>query len=140
MKLTYTLATLGWVVVLMVAAACSADNREGPDVTCGDLACGRINACQDGIIAQCADGIGLRFRVCTDALVCEREWQISGEYRCTAEDTDCEGCRPDRIEGCGWLDPADQGERGGAGGEAGLGGDAGGGGAGGSVDESAEAS
>jgi hypothetical protein len=99
-------------------------NREGPDLTCEDLACGRINACQDGIIAQCADGVVMRFQVCADARACERDWQVPDEYTCEEKDTDCEGCRPERVEGCDWLDPRDH--VGGGGGDAG-GGDAGGG-------------
>jgi hypothetical protein len=119
------MAALSWCLLLgATAGACSMDNREGPDVTCEDLACGRINACQNGIIAQCADGVVVRFRVCQDAAVCERDWQTLGEYRCSESDTDCEGCRPERVESCNWLDPREilDGEVGGSGGEGGSGG------------------
>lgn len=124
------LAAAAFTIALVVAGACSKSNREGPDVTCEDLACGRINACQDGIIAQCVDGIVLRFQVCNDATICERDWQVPGEYTCDGEDTDCEGCRPERIEGCNWIDPlaAGGGGTGGTGGTGGAGGFAEGGG------------
>lgn len=114
-----SIAVVVWLTVLSALfAACSAGNREGPDVTCEDLACGRINACEEGIIAQCVDGIVVRFHVCTDDTVCEREWQEPGAYTCAETDTDCEGCRPERVEGCAWLDPnAEMGGTDGAGGD-----------------------
>lgn len=82
------------------AFACSLQNQEGPDVTCEELRCGQVNACQEGIIAQCVDGHTVRFHVCGTTDVCTAEWQVEGEYRCAFEDTDCEGCRPERTLGC----------------------------------------
>lgn len=96
---------LAWLSVLVcTAGACSLQNREGPDVTCADLACGQINACQDGIIAQCVDGEIVRYHVCFEGGddICEASWQIEGQYRCLEFATDCEGCRPERVEGCGF--------------------------------------
>lgn len=110
------LAAAACLVALVIAGACSKSNREGPDVTCEDLACGRINACQDGIIAQCVDGLVVRFQVCQDPDICERDWQVPGEYTCDGEDTDCEGCRPERVQGCNWIDPLAEGGAGGGGG------------------------
>jgi hypothetical protein len=78
---------------------CSISNQEGPDVTCAELECGRLNACQEGIIAQCADGSTVQWRVCDVVDVCKEEWQVEGSYRCSEDDTDCEGCRPERT-GC----------------------------------------
>ena len=48
-----------------LAPGCSLQNVEGPDVTCEDLECGRINACAEGIITQCLDGQTVRWHVCT---------------------------------------------------------------------------
>jgi len=104
-------AALGW-------QACSLHNQEGPDVTCADLGCGQINACQDSIIAQCLDGVTVQYHVCSSGSkdLCERDWQIPGWYRCAEAATDCEGCRPERS-GCPWPSPAaDGGSTGGAGG------------------------
>lgn len=109
----HILGVLLWITAI---GACSADNREGPDVTCEDLACGRINACQEGIIAQCADGIVVRHRVCTDDTVCEADWQEPGQYKCVENATDCEGCRPERVESCNWLDPWEDPDEGAGGG------------------------
>jgi hypothetical protein len=130
---------LGVLVFGLAAAfavpACSRRNQEGPDVTCEDLECGRINACQDGIIAQCADGKNVRWHACPgDRYVCDATWQIPGEFRCDASATDCEGCRPEKDEGCaddgsggdgGGGSPAD-----GGGGSGASGGDPSGGGGG----------
>lgn len=79
--------------------ACSLQNQEGPLVTCEQLECGRINACEDGIIAQCVDGRTVEYHVCSTTDICTAEWQDAGRYRCAEEVTDCEGCRPER-EGC----------------------------------------
>lgn len=97
--------------------ACSPGNREGPDVTCADLECGRINACADGIIAQCADGVTVRFHACNLEDTCSEAWQVDGAYRCESAQTDCEGCRPERS-GC----EAGDGTGGAGGAEGGLGG------------------
>ena len=94
--------------------ACSLLNQEGPDVSCADLECGRINACKEGIIAQCADGRHLKFHVCGSSDVCKQTWQTQGAFKCTSDATDCEGCRPDR-KGCDDL-PAGTGGAGGSGG------------------------
>lgn len=93
---------LALVSALFIAPACSLQNQDGPDVTCADLECGRINACRDGIIAQCVDGQTIRYNVCHSSGddICEEDWQIDGEYRCLEHETDCEGCRPERVEGC----------------------------------------
>jgi hypothetical protein len=112
-----------------LAPACSGNNQEGPEVTCADLQCGRINACQEGIIAQCADGVNVRYHACSsDKELCGYDWQIPGQYRCEAASTDCEGCRPDGP-GCATGDGGAGGNQGG-GGSGGAG--AGPGGAGGS--------
>jgi hypothetical protein len=98
-----TLRTLASAVLALfpvaIGAACSLQNQEGPDVTCADLDCGRINACEEGIIAQCVDGKTVKFRVCDSSDVCAATWQVTGQYKCSEDATDCEGCRPDRT-GC----------------------------------------
>lgn len=118
------LLAFGWV------PACSLHNQDGPEVSCADMNCGQINACADGIIAQCLDGVTVRYRVCSSDNVCDSDWQIPGQYRCSEDATDCEGCRPERT-GCPWPDP---GAGGSAGGTVGGGGSTGGaGGAGGAT-------
>ena len=82
-----------------LAASCSLGNREGPDLTCAELECGRVNACAEGIITQCADGITVKYHVCSDSSACGKDWQVAGQYRCSEDQTDCEGCRPERT-GC----------------------------------------
>lgn len=114
---------------LLTAMSCSLDNQEGPDVTCEDLACGRINACKEGIIAQCVDGVNVRFHVCGTEDICTAGWQTPGQFRCSAETTDCEGCRPEREEGCG----LGVGGSGGSGGTSSAGGNGGAGGTGGAA-------
>jgi hypothetical protein len=94
-------AALFAAIVVATTFACSGDNQEGPDVTCEDLECGRVNACQDGIIAQCVDGVTVRWHACGDEYLCSAGWQIPGAYRCGESHTDCEGCRPERELGCG---------------------------------------
>jgi hypothetical protein len=93
---------LAGIVLGGTVGACSIDNIEGPDVGCADLQCGRYNACLNGIIAQCLDGKTVRYFVCTDTGedVCDASWQTPGAFRCEEFQTDCEGCRPDRSEGC----------------------------------------
>ena len=103
---------------VLSGSGCSLDNQEGPIVTCQDLECGRINACAEGIIAQCVDGQNVVYHVCSTEDVCGEEWQIEGQYRCGEDVTDCEGCRPER-EGCSDI-PSLGG--GGAGPEGGAGG------------------
>lgn len=93
-------ALLLFVAPVVVPAACSLQNQEGPSVTCQDLECGRINACEQGIIAQCVDGVNVVYRVCGTDDVCAETWQVTGQYKCTFDATDCEGCRPTRTEGC----------------------------------------
>lgn len=117
-----------WSIV--VAASCSLDNREGPAVTCEELDCGRINACEQGIIAQCVDGRTVRYHVCATKEACEAEWQVEGQYRCASDLTDCEGCRPERA-GCGDVGLGGGGAGGGGSGGGGPGGGGGAGGAGG---------
>ena len=104
---TITVRHFTWVVfgaaLACLGAACSLENREGPEVTCAELECGRINACQEGIIAQCVDGRNVRYHVCGTDTACEQGWQTPGQFRCSADLTDCEGCRPEREEGCGFF-------------------------------------
>ena len=97
---------IAWLLLASAVGACSLSNREGPEVTCAELECGRVNACQDGIIAQCVDGETVRYHVCFEGGddICDASWQIEGEYRCLEFATDCEGCRPERVEGCGFFD------------------------------------
>ncbi len=90
-------------VALAVAAGCSLSNREGPDVTCADLECGRINACEEGIIAQCVDGVNVEYHACGSESACEGTWQVEGQYKCSTDLTDCEGCRPERVDGCAGI-------------------------------------
>jgi hypothetical protein len=89
------------LLALVVAATCSLSNQVGPDVTCADLKCGQVNACQEGIIASCADGKTLKFHVCDEngQDICEEDWQRPGQYRCDEFDIECDGCRPER-KGC----------------------------------------
>ncbi len=114
----------------IVAFSCSLQNQEGPEVDCAALECGRINACVEGIIAQCVNGETVRYHVCGTTDICTAEWQTEGQYRCAFEDTDCEGCRPERTLGCAATIP--QGGDGPGGGGASAGGSGGAGGAGGS--------
>jgi uncharacterized membrane protein YgcG len=110
-----------------LAPACSGNNQDGPEVTCADLQCGRINACQEGIIAQCADGVNVRYHACSsDQELCGYDWQIPGQYRCDVATTVCEGCVPDGP-GCAAGGGGNQG----GGGQGGAGGALGGGGQGG---------
>jgi hypothetical protein len=88
-----------FVGAALSGSGCSLDNQEGPIVTCEDLECGRINACAEGIIAQCVDGRHVVYHVCSTEDICGAEWQVAGQFRCAEDITDCEGCRPER-EGC----------------------------------------
>ena len=124
---------------LWVAHGCSLQNHDGPDVTCEELDCGRINACRDGIIAHCLDGRTMRYTVCLEGGedICESDWQNPGAYRCLEFETDCEACRPERTRGCGAFGSGGMGGSagggmGGAGGSGGAGGAGGAGGSGGS--------
>lgn len=94
------LAAIALFATPIVLVACSLQNQEGPNVSCQDLECGRINACEQGIIAQCVDGLNVVYRVCGTEDVCAETWQVTGQYKCTFDATDCEGCRPERVEGC----------------------------------------
>lgn len=84
-------------VCIIACSACSSQNREGPDVTCADLANGKTNACAEGIIAYCMGGT-VRYKVCTDSdndaakAICEQSWQLPGQYRCKQSDAMCFGC------------------------------------------------
>jgi hypothetical protein len=93
---TITIALGLTALGLCSAAACSLENQLGPDVSCASLGCGQVNACADGIIAQCADGVTIRYHVCAadDDEICEQDWQVPGQYRCDEYGTDCEGCDP----------------------------------------------
>ena len=90
------------LAALALAPGCSLDNREGPDVTCPQLACGKKNACKDGIIAACPDGVTVEWIVCPSQSkeLCQAEWQIEGAYRCDEFGLGCEGCDPEAA-GCG---------------------------------------
>jgi cysteine-rich repeat protein len=85
------------LLLLMSAASlgslggCSELNREGPLVSCEQLGGGRLNACQDGIIATCESG-EVRYQVCPDAKACEASWQSGGAYRCGEADSFPEAC------------------------------------------------
>jgi hypothetical protein len=93
-------------VAVTGAASCSTANIEGPEVTCEDLQCGRINTCQSGIIAACLDGVRVVYHVCGAAGsdVCSQYWQVEGQYKCDMYGLDCEGCDPDHP-GCPMPDP-----------------------------------
>ncbi len=119
---------------IAMAPSCSLQNVDGPNVTCEMLECGRVNACQDGIIAQCVDGVTVKYHVCKSSAedICDEEWQVPGEFRCLEFQTECEGCRPEREEGCGFFAQGGGGSGGDGAGGAGAGGtSAGGGGSGG---------
>lgn len=90
-----------------LSAACSLSNKEGPNVTCAQLQCGAVNACSDGIIASCADGVTVKWHVCTENAedICDKDWQKPGQYQCDEFDIECEGCRPERTNGCASLNP-----------------------------------
>ena len=92
---------LSLFTLLVTASTCSLGNKEGPDVTCESLQCGKINACREGIIASCADGETVKFHVClsTGEDICEEDWQVSGQFKCDEFMAECEGCRPERA-GC----------------------------------------
>jgi hypothetical protein len=123
---------------IALAPSCSLQNVEGPDVTCADLECGRINACEDGIIAQCADGKTVRYHVCKSSGedICDEEWQTPGQFTCLEYQTECEGCRPERKEGCAYFATGGSGGTGGDGGTSSAGGDGGTGGNGAGGDSS----
>ena len=70
-------------VFLVVLAGCSLFNRDGPDVTCGDLENGQRNACTAGIIASCADGYEVTYVACAAEEVCDASWQVPGAYNCS---------------------------------------------------------
>ncbi len=96
------LALLAWATLAAGTTRCSLQNREGPDVTCADLGCGKYNDCADGIIASCLDGKTMRYHVCDtsdDDDVCSADWQVRGQYKCDQYAVDCEACRPERA-GC----------------------------------------
>lgn len=101
-----------------LGVGCSLSNQEGPDVTCEELLCGQVNACEQGIIAQCVDGRTVKYHVCSSDDICTATWQKPGAFRCTETATDCEGCRPER-DGCDDLPPVGGGGTGGATGGAG---------------------
>lgn len=103
------------------ALGCSLSNQEGPDVTCEELQCGKVNACEQGIIAQCVDGRTVKYHVCSSDDICTATWQKAGAFRCIETATDCEGCRPER-DGCDDLPPIGGGGVGGAAGTGGAGG------------------
>lgn len=119
------LVCLGLLIV-----GCSMSNREGPDVTCGDLDSGATNACADGIIASCPDGVHVTYLVCTEdaggeaaADLCDATFQDKGAYRCS-EDADAyptgpaelvidsvevtEGSHSDGTRGDGQVNPGDE--------------------------------
>lgn len=96
------LGALSLVILLAAIPTCSYSNHEGPDVTCEQLECGRLNACKDGIIASCLDGQTVKYFVCYEnALdICGEDWQTPGQYRCEENNPDCTSCSP-TAPGCG---------------------------------------
>jgi len=77
---------LAWTTLPIASiGACSMFNREGPTVTCEDLAGGSLNACKDGILASCNNGT-MSYTVCHAQSACEQSWQVTGQYRCSATD------------------------------------------------------
>lgn len=90
---------------IAVISSCSLSNVEGPDVRCEDLQCGRVNACENGIIASCGDGKTMKFHVCTEEAkdICGESWQKKGQFKCDQYDIECEGCRPERVGGCAGI-------------------------------------
>lgn len=79
---TQPLLRIAGVATLLIVGACSLLNREGPDVSCADLANGAANACADGIIATCSNG-SVTYKVCDEKSACSAPWQTAGRYRCT---------------------------------------------------------
>jgi len=90
-------------VTVLSAASCSTANTEGPEVTCADLQCGRVNTCKSSIIAACVDGVNVVYHVCgatsSGGDICDEYWQVEGQYKCDMHGLDCEGCYPERS-GC----------------------------------------
>lgn len=129
--MSFIAARRGAVIVLSLLAlcalvpTCSASNHEGPDVTCADLQCGRLNACKEGIIASCLDGKTVKFHVCFDnALdICDEDWQVAGQFKCEETAPDCESCQPGGP-GCGGV-ATSGGDGGNGGGGSGAGGNGG---------------
>jgi hypothetical protein len=107
---------LAAAAVFGLGAGCSLQNQEGPDVVCADLKCGQINACEQGIIAQCVDGVHVKYRVCGSTDICGETWQVTGQFKCSQDATDCEGCRPDRTDGCAMFDTSTSSSASGSGG------------------------
>lgn len=70
------------LLMLVIVAGCSLENREGVDLTCAELEHGRINACQDGIITSCVAGT-VHYRVCPEEEICSEPWQQPNAYRCS---------------------------------------------------------
>ena len=58
MRRAFAVFTLA--MTLLLAWSGSLYYVEGPEVTCADLGCGQVNACANGIIAQCVDGKTVR--------------------------------------------------------------------------------
>jgi hypothetical protein len=81
--MTLKSTSLAW---LLLVAACSLSNREGPDVSCKDLGSGTKNACAEGIIASC-ESSKVTYRVCDDNDACEATWQQEGAFRCSQGDS-----------------------------------------------------
>ncbi len=80
------------LAALLVPFGCSLLNRHGPEVDCGDLQDGAVNACSDGIIASCVDG-DIKYRVCEEDIqgvsaddICEASWQEEGAFKCAPDD------------------------------------------------------
>lgn len=67
--------------VALFVVACSTQNREGLDLSCGELQNGGINACREGIITSCVSGT-VRYEVCNNENACEASWQTRSRYRC----------------------------------------------------------
>lgn len=98
-----------WLLTVYAAvAACSVFNRQGPSVTCDDLQNGAINACKEGIIASCVDGVHVAYQVCTGddgADTCSQSWQTAGAYRCSRQLSDSAGSEASEVPSSGGPTP-----------------------------------
>lgn len=73
---------------VVLLGGCSLLNREGPEVTCEALEGGAVSACEDSVIARCADGVTVTYEVCDTKLiagddVCKASWQNPRNHFCT---------------------------------------------------------
>jgi len=80
------------VAAVVLLGGCSLLNREGPEVTCEALEGGAVSACEDSVIARCADGVTVTYEVCDTKLIpgddiCEASWQDRRNHRCGLRET-----------------------------------------------------